>query len=165
MQRNQAFFLSLLLGLALPCSLPACSATAPMPRQPDSERPALATAPLEAVARAEQLYAEARFEPARQAFHSLAGQFPRNAYFWFRLGNCSVQMKRYSEAAQAFEQARLLDPSDGRFAYNLAIVHSALARDAFVQARTQLPPHSPWRQEAEQNRRLLEAVMGAPPAR
>ncbi len=169
--RHRAIALGLLAALA---GLAGCASL--QPAKPPSDAALRDTAPdapsagtagtvalLAAVDHAEQLYAQARFEAAFDAFRALVERSPRNPYFWFRLGNCSAQLKRYGEAARAFEQASRLDPSDGRFAYNLAFAHSALARDAFAQARAQLPPGSPWRLEAEQNRRLMEAVVGTPP--
>lgn len=116
---------------------------------------------LEAVHRADALYVLGQYSKAQAAFKGLAQAHPDNAHFWFRLGNCEAQLSRYPEAIAAFEQARRLDPRDGRIAYNLAFAHSAMARDAYAQAREQLPVGSPLRKEAEQNRRLLEAAVGA----
>ncbi len=118
-------------------------------------------AALEAVHQADALYAQAQYGKAQAAFKGLVQAHPGNAYFWFRLGNCETQLGRYPEAISAFEHARGIDPWDGRFIYNLAIAHSAMARDAFDQARAKLPVGSPLRREAEQNRRLMEAAVGA----
>ncbi len=115
---------------------------------------------LNAANQADQFYATGQFEQARTAFKKLAEQYPRNAYFWFRLGNCEAQLGQYPQAIEALQYAIALDPSDARFSYNLAFAHSALARDAYAKARSQLPVGSALRREAEQNWRLIEAVAG-----
>ena len=115
---------------------------------------------LTAANQADQLYANGQFEQARPAFKKLTEQYPRNAYFWFRLGNCEAQLGQYPQAIEALQYAIALDPSDGRFSYNLAFAHSALARDAYAKARSQLPVGSALRREADQSWRLLEAVVG-----
>ncbi len=116
---------------------------------------------LEAVQQADALYGQQQFAQAQVAFKRLVEHNPRNAYFWFRLGNCEAQLRRYPLAIEAFNKALALDPSDGRFAYNLAFAHSAIARDAFALARNLLPQSAALRQEAEQNGRLMEAAVGA----
>lgn len=115
---------------------------------------------ISAVNRAEALYSQEQFELARESFHQLTEQYPGNAFFWFRLGNCEAQLAQYPQALQAFQQAIALDPTDGRFSYNLAFVYGALARDSFAKAQAQLPATSALVREASQNRRLIEAAVG-----
>lgn len=134
-------------------TVPGVDTTAAPPRTPSAT-------PLDVVNQADLLYAQHQYDQAQAAFTSLAQAHPSNAYFWFRLGNCEIQLARYPEAIRAFEQARSIDPRDGRFSYNLAIAYSAMGRDAFTLAREQLPVGSPLRRDAEQNRRLLEATVG-----
>ncbi|MES2889437.1 MAG: tetratricopeptide repeat protein [Pseudomonadota bacterium] len=118
---------------------------------------------LTAVANADAAHAAGRHTEAAEAYQALAQASPRNAYFWFRLGSCRLQLRQHAQAITALEQAVALDPHEGRFAYNLAMAHSAVARDAFAQARAQLPPGSPWRSAAQQHRLLLDSVLGPPP--
>ena len=148
----------LMLCIGTLCLIQGC-AHAPSVAAPGA--PAERTqAPLNAANQADQLYANGQFDQARPAFKKLAEQYPRNAYFWFRLGNCEAQLGQYPQAIEALQYAIALDPTDGRFLYNLAFAHSALARDAYAKARSQLPLGSALRREADQNWRLLEAVVG-----
>lgn len=147
---------ALALTLAQGCALtPAHVGQAATPTPPRQAQPAIG-----AVNQADALYSQGQFELAREAFKQLSAQYPRNAFFWFRLGNCETQLAQYPQALQAFQQAIALDPTDGRFSYNLAFVYGALARDSFAKAETQLPALSPLVKEASQNRRLIEAAVG-----
>lgn len=146
----------LILVLTQGCALtPADVDQAATTTPPRQARPSIS-----AVNQADALYSQGQFELARESFHQLTEQYPGNAFFWFRLGNCEAQLAQYPQALQAFQQAIALDPTDGRFSYNLAFVYGALARDSFAKAQTQLPGTSALGREASQNRRLIEAAVG-----
>lgn len=155
----------LAIGVAL-CTVSGC-ADWPMkngaaPGIGETQKGVMTPPSLKAVADADTAYAAGRYAEAAEAFQGLAQGSPRNAYFWFRLGSCQLHLRQHAQALAALEQAVALDPHEGRFAYNLAMAHSAVARDAFAQARAQLPPGSPWRPAAQQHQLLLEAVVGTP---
>ncbi len=112
---------------------------------------------------ADSLYAQGQYKQAQAILSELTQNHPGHAYFWFRLGNCETQLARYPAAIRAYEQALQIDPNDGRFSYNLAVAHSATARDAFALAKRQLAVGSSLRKDAEQYRRLLEVAVGKRP--
>ena len=151
------------LGCWCLCAVSGCASR---PGAADAPPEAVArsgeTSPLAAVAEAEAWYADGLYAQAAEAFQTLAQGSPRNAYFWFRLGSCRLQLRQHGPAIAALAQAVALDPHEGRFTYNLAMAHSAVARDAFAQAHAQLPASSPWRSAAQQPRLWVEAVVGPP---
>ena len=103
--------------------------------------------------RADERYAQGQWDAASQGYADLAKRFPRNAFVWFRLGNCHVRLHQLDQAAQAYRIAQSLDPSDGRFPYNLGLVRKAQARAAFEDAQARLPNNEALRAEA-----LLQAL-------
>lgn len=61
-------------------------------------------------------------------------RYPRNAYFWFRLGNCLAKTGDLRSAMGAYDNAIVIDPSDARFHFNLAQMHLGLAKAALQAA-------------------------------
>lgn len=137
-------------------ALPGVDSPQAQPHAPDSP-------PIEVANLANSLYDQGQYRQAQAILSGLTQAHPGQAYFWFRLGNCETQLGHYSAAITAFEQALRIDPNNGRVSYNLALAHSATARDAFAMAKRQLAVGSPLRKDAEQYRRLLEVAVGRGP--
>ena len=151
------------LSLVLAASLAACAATPAREPAPQSERP---TTTLDSeLARfdgAELRYTRGQWEGAAQAYAELAKSHPRNAFVWFRIGNCHVRLNQLELAAQAYRNAQALDPTDGRFPFNLGLVRKAQAQLAFEEAQAQLKNNDALRNEARlQAQQMAAAVDGA----
>lgn len=105
---------------------------------------------------AESLYQQGRNTQALDAFSALVKRFPRNAFFWFRLGNILTRENDPKSAVNAYENAISLDPTDGRFHFNLGILQTSMARASFETAAKLLQADQSTKQEAQ---RLHEALL------
>lgn len=143
--------------MVLASGLVACAAAPERVQVPGRAGSTLETE-LARFGKADEQYARAQWGDAAQAYANLATSFPRNAFVWFRLGNCHTRLNQLDQAAQAYRNAQLLDPRDGRFTYNLGLVRKAQARAAFEEAQAHLPNNEALRSDAQQQSRLMASV-------
>lgn len=116
--------LIMLLATAL---LAACASTA----APSDDR----TAALLALhAEAGQAYASGRYADAASHYMALVKQRPRDASYWYRLGNALVRTGRFDDAAVAYQQTLVLEPDNGKAWHNLGVVRVQQAQAALAEA-------------------------------
>lgn len=110
---------------------------------------------LQEVQNAEALYQQGKNAQALEAFSALVEKYPRNAYFWFRLGNALARDHSFRDAIGAYDSAIALDPSDGRFYFNQSLMHLALAKSGLIEASGKLPSGESLKAEADHLLKLL----------
>jgi len=87
--------------------------------------------------KADQAYAAGDMQAALKDYQALTKAVPRQAPYWFRLGNVRFRLGQPDEAVEAYRQALKLDPGNDEAWYNLGIVRLRMAEAAFVQAAQQ----------------------------
>ena len=109
------------------CLLAGCASSA----SPSDER----TAALLALhAEAGQAYADEAYGDAAVHYMELVKLRPRDASYWYRLGNALVHTGSFNDAAVAYEQALALDPANGKAWHNLGIARVQQAQAALAEA-------------------------------
>ncbi|GFZ93757.1 hypothetical protein GCM10011408_11960 [Dyella caseinilytica] len=92
---------------------------------------------------ADDAYAHGDMPLALQRYQSLTKALPKEASYWFRLGNVQFKLMQPDAAIASYQQAITLRPGYTEALYNLGIVRLRLAQAAFVQASRQNAAHDP----------------------
>lgn len=71
---------------------------------------------------------------AEALYQGLARAAPGDPETWLRLGNLYARSNKPDDAADAYQHAIMLNPSDQRVWYNLGIIRQRQAHAAFIQA-------------------------------
>lgn len=97
---------------------------------------------------AEQAYAQGNLQQALKGYQALIKAMPKQADFWFRLGNVQFRQGQPHYAAKSYLKALQIDPGNQGAWYNLGIVRLREAEAAFVQAAQQGRPSDPLQQRS-----------------
>jgi len=85
---------------------------------------------------------------ALPAYEKLTRRVPREAGFWFRLGNVHAHLRQPEPAIAAWQRAVTLNPREGRAWHNIGITRLRQAANAFTQMAQNLPPEDPLQARA-----------------
>ncbi|GLQ96507.1 tetratricopeptide repeat protein [Dyella mobilis] len=86
---------------------------------------------------ADDAYAHGDMPLALQRYQALTKAMPKEASYWFRLGNVQFKLMQPDAAIVSYQQAIALKPGYTEALYNLGIVRLRLAQAAFAQASQQ----------------------------
>jgi tetratricopeptide (TPR) repeat protein len=111
---------------------------------------------------AEALYLSGHLKEASAAFDALSRIYPNDARIWLKYGNTLTKLGDLNNAATAFENSAAADSSLGNSSLNLALVRLEQARAALDAARTRLAPNSDEHAQADNLKRALDTLLGAP---
>jgi tetratricopeptide (TPR) repeat protein len=92
---------------------------------------------------ADDAYAHGDMQLALQRYQALTKAMPKEASYWFRLGNVEFKLMQPDAAIAAYQQAITLNPGYTEALYNLGIVRLRMAQAAFVEASRQDAAHDP----------------------
>jgi len=97
---------------------------------------------------AELAYAKADWPQALTDYQLLTKAAPKQAEYWFRLGNVQFRQGQPDAATQSYLQALQIDPKLSGAWYNLGIVRLREAEAAFVQGAQLGKPSDPVQQRS-----------------
>lgn len=102
-------------------------------------------------------YKNGNYGEAVKQFEFLTSEVPKDANFWFYLGNSYFKNNQPQQAIIAYENAIIRDPKLSKGWYNLGLVHIRQAQQVFMDMQEYVPLNDPVKELSEKKlEKLLE---------
>lgn len=107
-------------------------------------------------------YIAGDYEEAAKKFEILAGQIPKDAELWFRLGNSYAKGQQPKKAVEAYENALLRNPALAKAWHNKGLIHLQQALKSYTDMQMYVPADDPVAREGKMMRnRIFEFLEGS----
>ena len=90
-----------------------------------------------------QAYQKGDYRQAAVHFERLVEKAPKDAEFWFRLGNSYARSKQPRKAIEAYENALLRNPEMAKAWYNKGLIYLQAALQTFVEMNNYIADDDP----------------------
>jgi tetratricopeptide (TPR) repeat protein len=105
-------------------------------------------------------YRSADYKEAVRQYEFLTSQVPKDANFWFYLGNAYAKDKQPQRAVMAYENALIRDKGLGKAWYNMGLLQMQQALKTFIDMQENLPEKDPARKLGREKMDALFQLLG-----
>jgi len=120
-----------------------------------------AAEPFQLQREAEAAYEAGEWQRAATAYGELTGLAPKDAQFWFRLGNARARLGDSAGAVQAYQSALRARPDMAKAWHNMGIIQLRAAVQSFAELLERTPVDDPLYEKARHYSVGLSAVLQA----
>lgn len=107
-------------------------------------------------------YQKGNYSQAAVHFEKLVKKAPKDAEFWFRLGNSYARVKQPQKAIEAYENALLRDPGMAKAWYNKGIIYLQASLQTFVEMSNYIADDDPVGLQGEFLRQRIFKLLEEP---